>query len=123
MTQRAAKHAGYATRSIGARVARTKGDRHMRGKLWRALRILRNTTACELMAVAEQDNKKSVQRFLQLLVQAGFVRARHGNRGRHEPSVYVLVRDTGPLCPSVLQRGAVVYDHNTEQEYRIHVTQ
>lgn len=123
MTQRAAKHAGYATRSIGARVARTKGDRHMRGKLWRALRILRNTTACELMAVAEQDNKKSVQRFLQILARAGFVRARHGNRGRHEPTTYVLVRNSGPACPSVLQRGAVVYDHNTEQEYRIDGTE
>jgi len=113
------KRAGYSTTSISARVAATKGAAHRRGKLWMALRILRNTTVDELLTVAEQDNRDSVVVFLSQLRRAGFVSARYGNPGRHEPTRYFLQRNTGPRCPALIKRGRVVYDPNTETEHPI----
>lgn len=114
------------TRSLPARIARTKatnGTAHRRELLWRAIRILRSFTTLELMAVAEQENKRSVLQYLRQLRLAGFLRANYGNPGLHQPTAFVLIRNPGPLTPAVLQKGAVVYDPNTEQEYRIDVIQ
>lgn len=117
---------GQSTRSIPARIARTKaasGTPHRRELLWRAIRILRRFTTHELMAVAEQDNKRSVLQYLRQLRRAGFLRAQYGNAGRHEATSFVLIRNSGPKTPAVLQQGAVVYDPNTEQEYRLNGTE
>lgn len=113
------RRTGLNTKYSSARIVQTKGAEHRRGALWRALRILRRFTVFELMAVAEQDNKHSVLTFLGQLRKAGFLRAQAGNRGRHEPTTFFLIRDPGPACPAVLKRGMVVYDRNTDTEYPI----
>lgn len=122
MTNRTGPSLGYNTRAVSARVAAAKGTGYKRGRLWHALRILRNATAYDLMAVAEVPSRGHVLRFLWQLRRAGYVRSRPG-RTNQEPTVYTLIRDTGPKCPSVLRRGTVVYDHNTEQEHPINGTE
>jgi hypothetical protein len=107
------------TANASKRIACTKGTAHLRGQLWFALRILRCTNVGELMAVAEQTKKRSALNFLRYLGAAGFVRVVHGNGGKHEPTTYVLIRDTGPKCPSILDNGKSVFDHNTDKEYRL----
>lgn len=107
------------TANASKRIATTKGASHLRAQLWFALRIVRRTTVRDLMAVAEQDNKRSALNFLGQLRKAGLVRAHKYNLGKREPWTFVLVRDTGPLCPSILDRGKTVFDHNTATEYRI----
>lgn len=108
-------------RSVCKRIARTKGERHVRGRLWYAMRVLRSFTVFDLMAVAEVESKRSVLAFLGLLGKAGFVSAKYGNRGRHEVTQFRLVRNSGPKCPSILRAGKVVLDHNTLTEYPTHV--
>jgi len=107
------------TANASKRIAQTKGAAHRRGQLWFALRVLRRFTVGELLAVTEQDNKRSALQFLGQLRKAGFLRAHYGNAGKHEPTAYVLIRDSGPKCPSALKRGTAVFDHNTETEYAI----
>ena len=111
------------THSLPGRIARTKaaaGTVHRRQKLWQAMRILRGFSISDLMAVTEQSNRASVLTYLGQLRRAGFVRIQRGNGGRHEPSHFVLIRDSGPKAPGLLRNGAVVYDLNTETEYPLH---
>jgi len=105
--------------NAGRRIAATKGTNHVRGQLWFALRIVRRTTVRDLMAVAEQDNRRYALKFLRMLSLAGFVRTIDRNPGTREPWTFVLIRDTGPKCPTILGRGKAVFDHNTDTEYRI----
>lgn len=107
------------TRYAVKRIAETKGGRHRRARLWQAMRILRTFTAFDLLAVAELDGncKHSVLVFLSQLRRAGYLRAHYGNPGLHEPTRFVLVRDSGPYTPALVKRGAAIWDWNTETEY------
>lgn len=109
--------------SVSRRIARTKatnGQGHKRGRLWQAMRILRTFTVFDLQAVAEIDSKRSVLTFLSQLRRTGFIRATYGDGARHEPTRFVLVRNSGPTCPGLIRRGSAIYDHNTDLEYPIH---
>lgn len=111
------------THSLPARIARTKaasGTVHRRLKQWQAMRILRRFTVSDLLAVTEQTNKHSLLTYLGQLRRAGFVRAHYGNRGRHEPTQFQLIRDSGPKPPALLKKGSVIYDLNTDTEYPLH---
>lgn len=111
------------THSIPARIARTKranGTVHRRLKQWQAMRILRKFTVFDLLAVTEQSNKRSLLTYLSQLRRAGYLRAHYGNRGRHEPTQFLLLRDSGPKPPALLKKGSVIYDLNTETEYPLH---
>ena len=110
-------HGRYRVRKIQA----TKGAAARRVKLWQAMRILRQFTVADLMAVAEQeqDKKKSVLTYLGQLRRAGYLRTRYGNLGRHEAAHFFLIRDSGPLAPGMVNRGAAMWDWNTETDYPI----
>jgi len=107
------------TRYAVKRIAATKGDRHRATKAWRAMRILRNFTANELLAVCELEAKQrhSLLTFLSHLRRAGYLRVRYGNKGRHEENHYTLIRDSGPLPPAIVNKRTAVWDWNTETEY------
>lgn len=107
-------------RNICRRIARTKGsgDRHKRARLWQAIRILRDFTTGDLMAVAEQDNRKAVLTWLAQLRRAGYLHVQR-DMGHRNENRYRLIRNTGPVCPSLVHRGRALYDHNTDQEYPV----
>lgn len=109
------------TRNFAARIARTKAGAgtHVRGQLWYAMRVLHNFTQADLQAVAEVDKRRSVTVFLLLLRRAGYLRVRAGHHGRHEPHHYTLIRDSGPKCPALVNRGKAIYDHNTDTTYAL----
>jgi hypothetical protein len=89
-----------------------------RRALWAAMRIMREFTAGDIVAVCEIDKRASVQTYISQLRRAGFVSvAREGNRGRHEQKIFRIVRNTGPLPPALIARGTAMFDPNTEQEY------
>lgn len=110
------------TRCAARSIAKTKGANHKRAKIWYAMRVMRHFTIADLMAVTEQDNKYSILTFIGYLRRAGYVIARYGNKGKHELTSFVLVRNTGPKCPSILRNGKTIWDHNTEQEIVINDT-
>lgn len=110
-------HGRYRARKIQA----TKGPDARRVKLWHAIRILRQFTVGDLMAVAEQETEKkhSVLTYLSQLRRAGYLRARYGSTRRGEPAHFHLIRDTGPKPPGMVNRGAAMWDWNNETEYPI----
>ena len=105
------------TRNTCRRVRVTKGPAHKRSRLWQAMRILRAFTVRDLQAVAEIQSYRSVWQYVRQLQRAGYIVKQAGSRGHHEEFTLRLVRDSGPICPSVCYRGTVVYDHNTDKEY------
>lgn len=96
-----------------------RGD-HRSGKLWYAIRVLRKFPASELCAVAEIDNKPFVLAFLNKLRHAGYLR--NVQNRKNEEATWILIRNTGPLCPSLLQRCTVVWDHNEDRAYLVEPT-
>jgi len=94
-----------------------KGQDCVRARMWYAMRVLRNFTLDELMAVTELTNRRTVGAYLHTLKRAGFVSARRGNAGRREPTNFRLIRNSGPQCPAELRKGAAVWDFNTNTEY------
>lgn len=87
------------------------------GKLWYAARVLRRFTTSDLIAVADYENRKSAQAWLNKMRHAGYFRSvPNGN----EEAVWVLLRDSGPQCPAIVRNRTAVWDHNTEKEYPIH---
>ena len=91
------------------------GD-HRCGKLWFAARILRRFTASDLCAVAEYENLKSAQAWLNKLRHAGyFVNSREGN----EEAIWRLVRNSGPKTPAIIRNRTAVWDFNLEREFKI----
>lgn len=92
---------------------------HKRQRIWSAMRILRSFTLADLQATCELPNKGSAATFVAALRRAGFVSARRGNCGRHEPVQFRLVRDSGPHCPSIVHGGQTVWDPNTDTDYVI----
>jgi hypothetical protein len=103
------------------RIAATKGLRHRRVRLWYAIRTLRSFTISDLLAVAEiEDGKRhSVLTFVSQLRRAGFLRVQYGNKGRHEPAYFRLIRDPGPLTPAIVHHGTAIWDPNTRTTYDI----
>lgn len=95
-----------------------KGRNHKRARLWQALRILREFTADDLVAVTEAPNRVAVQTFLSQLKRAGYLVTANPD-GIRRATRYRLVRNTGPLCPSVIRAGTVAYDPNNETEYSL----
>ncbi len=53
---------------------KTLGGNHKRGKLWKAMRILRNFNCRELMTVCEQTNIDSVRTYVSMLHRVGYLR-------------------------------------------------
>lgn len=88
-----------------------------RVKMWDAMRILRVFTAPDILAVCELTNRRSALTFIGQLRRAGYVANVGGNVGLHEHRRYRLVRNTGPIAPSLIGRGRAIYDHNTDKEY------
>lgn len=96
-----------------------------RTKLWEAMRILREFTVSELMAVCELEKKRrhAVLTYVSQLRRAGFVRiARAGNQGRQEQHTFRIARNSGPRPPAIVRYGAAMYDPNTELEYSLEST-
>lgn len=105
--------ASIAKRNQATRAAR--GD-HRCGKLWKAARILRRFTASDLCAVAEYENVRSAQAYLNKLRHAGyFMNSRNGNA----EAVWILVRNTGPKTPAIIRNRTAVWDYNLEREFKI----
>ena len=103
-------------------LARRQAGMRGRAKLWEAMRILREFTASELMAVCELESRQraTVLTYVSQLRRAGFVRvARAGHQGRHEQNTFRIARNSGPLPPAIVRYGAAMYDPNTEQEYSL----
>lgn len=105
-------------RNYTQRLQRGKRE-HKRARIWSAMRILRSFTLADLQATCELKNKDSAGTFVAALRRAGFVAARRGNCGRHEPVQFRLVRDSGPHCPSIVHGGKTVWDPNTDTDYPI----
>jgi hypothetical protein len=87
-----------------------------RQKLWQAMRIMRSFTVADLCATCEVDNRKSVLAFLNQLHAAAYLARTDGNRGKHEPVRWRLLKNTGPHRPAVIHRGKTVWDRNTNEE-------
>ena len=104
------------TARIALRNQRTRashGD-HRCAKLWAAARILRSFTASDLCAVAEYSNVASAQAYLNKLRHAGYFRTvREGNG----PTVWTLIRNSGPATPAIIRNRTAVWDFNLEQEF------
>ena len=108
-------------RNKAKRIQATKGPNARRVKIWHAIRILRNFTVGDLMAVAEQEfeKKHSVLTYLSQLRRAGYLRTRYGSTRRGEPAQFTLIRDSGPKPPGMVGRGTAMWDFNNETEYPI----
>lgn len=85
-----------------------------RQRWWQAMRIMRTFTVTEVMAACEYEGScRSVHAYLSVLRRTGYVT----RTPEAAPYQYRLIRDSGPHCPSVIHRGKVVFDHNTDTEY------
>jgi hypothetical protein len=103
-------------------LSRRQAAMRRRAELWQAMRILREFTIGELIAVCDLDGRRraAVQTYISQLRRAGFVRvARAGHQGRHEPNTFRIARNTGPQPPAIVRYGAAMYDPNTDQEHSL----
>ncbi|MEQ8396451.1 hypothetical protein [Thalassobaculum sp.] len=92
--------------------------------LWRALRSSRKATLPDLLRLCDRDggaNTACGQRYLRALQLAGYVRRlpRRDRSAATAPTsngyaIWLLVRDTGPLAPS-LRRTGDIWDRNLRQ--------
>ncbi|WP_368565533.1 hypothetical protein [Pseudoxanthomonas sp. UTMC 1351] len=108
------------TRKFARRICMTRaaGGRHQSDKIWKAMRILRRFSVADLVAVVETTTSSTVGTYASLLTRTGFLRVWRGTGGRM-PASYQLVRDSGPIAPSIMKRRTVLYDHNTDTEYSL----
>lgn len=90
---------------------------HKGAKIWNAMRMLRRFTATDVCAVVESAALGYVKAYARRLASTGFLRV-HRDGGNAAPT-YQLVRDSGPVAPSITSRRTRVYDHNTTTEYAI----
>lgn len=93
---------------------RRRNGQHQAYKTWNAMRMLRHFTVGELTAVVATSTQHSVANYASALSSAGFLRMRRTADG---PALYQLVRNTGPVAPSIVDRRRAVYDHNTDTTY------
>ena len=94
-------------------------DRGRRAQqMWTAMRGLRQFTAQELALAASTDTvqvkEKAAREYLLGLCRAGYVAAlaKTGRNGARLHWKLMPARNTGPLSPSLMKRGTVVYDRN-----------
>jgi len=57
----------------------------------------------------------NLQRYCRRLEATGYLRLISGSQGHDK--VYRLIRDTGPICPVLRDKGATVFDANQRREY------
>lgn len=86
----------------------------IRTRLWRAMRILRDFTIGDIVAVCEMTSRASVTTFFFELRRAGYLLKRTSPR---RPSRFRLLRDTGPNCPVFVRCRHAMWDPNNAQEY------
>lgn len=133
--------AGAAARDAGSTIRGGQGEREacrrlvrttMRDRLWKALRIARNTgqtyTIDELVEMAadgtESDARGSAQSYIFALARAGYlrkhrIRARSGAPRSKGAFRYVLIRDTGPKTPIWRRPRNSVFDPNRNEEHQL----
>ena len=130
--------AGQTALATGRRIhrgAKIGGHRYCSGsfqeKLWRALRMRRKATTMDMVTIANPEEKygdafilklRQAQHYLRSLCRAGFVTALKSRSEGTSPQsrgylCWLLIRDTGPKCPSVSK--GICYDHNTGQEIEL----
>ena len=91
-------------------------------RMWRAMRILRRFTLNDLTMQASTEDgivtHKGAKVYCRYLEWAGYLRRPGKKAGRSrwsfERAVFILVRNSGPLCPQVTSKKAV-YDPNTSK--------
>lgn len=94
---------------------KTSAGTYKGARIWNAMRMLRRFTAREVCAVVETAALGTVQAYARRLAAAGFLRVTRV--GSNDVPSYCLIRDSGPLAPSLTQSSKAVYDHNTQTEY------
>ncbi len=101
-------------------IAKQQAAKCKRTKLWAAMRMLRRFTVHDLMTVCDNDNRRSVLTYLGQLRRSGYVKVINvGDRARHVPQTFFMIRDSGPLAPGLLARNGSMFDLNTHQEHPI----
>jgi predicted transcriptional regulator len=104
---------------VAPRVGRDESKAERGRKLaliWRTMRALKRFTTDELAAVASENAEQveisveTCRQHLGALVRAGYVRAKRAPGGNHK--IYELVRNTGPLPPTLSH---AVFDRNLGQ--------
>lgn len=124
---RAAAEAGIEITSGPANLKERKIPPRTRASLqqraWNVMRLRRRFTVPELVTCAagprDAGPDDTVQRYLRALARAGYAAAVDKRaEGRRDAlcKVYTLLKDTGHIAPSVVRRGAAVFDHNTGEE-------
>jgi len=94
-----------------------KHGKSMRIRIWRAVRLKQKFTISDIVTLASKNEKAprdSVQRYLRLLFQSGYLRDLKSDKRTRR---YVLIRDTGPEAPMIQRDKKAVYDPNTEETY------
>jgi len=85
-------------------------------RAWQAMRIMREFTAPDIVAIAE-CNPTTLSQFMKAIQRAGYLVITHNKATRvHRPMGWRLVRDTGPLRPHV-QTDRIVWDRNLGREF------
>lgn len=97
---------------------RIKAGTYQGARIWNAMRMLRRFTAGDVCAVVETAALGTVQAYARRLATTGFLRVTRA--GHNDVPSYFLIRDSGPLAPSITRARKAVYDHNTQTEYLIH---
>lgn len=85
-------------------------DRTNKAKIWQIIRGLRKFEAVEITVLSEAPHH-NVQRYLQILLKAGYLRVAGKNRYKY---TYQLVKDTG-ILPPAQKEILVMFDPNTNE--------
>lgn len=87
-----------------------------RGRMWRAMRMLRSFETRQLCAVSEPTSLSNVQAMVLALERTGYLRALGHKPGGAASGRYILIRDTGTKPPQLRADGSV-YDANEDRFY------
>lgn len=100
---------------------RPKNKKTIRSKVWTCLRNTGGAiTVPEIQALIEGGSYTNIQHYLRDLTQAGYV----AKLARRVPGTaptssgsgqYLLVKNTGPLAPTIYQGKKVIFDGNTDE--------
>jgi len=107
------------------------GRRHVVGtvreRAWQAMRILTKGSAADVIMLAaeggEKDIENNISKYFLALERAGYLsrmRTRQPGTALSSPGHirWLLVRNSGPLAPAWRQTSKLVYDPNTEEEFK-----
>lgn len=86
-----------------------------RARIWQAVRVMRRFKVADIEMATELKNG-AIGLFLRTLARAGYLQVVFKARGLR-PTVYQLVRDSGPLPPMRRTDGSGMWDQNTQQLY------